>query len=108
MPVKTAYIITCQDNPDTVFGVADSSKEAASIIDTVVDAARDALDKARYEHVLENELDPLDSLDVSEYADTGLIRQTVAENYTVTEIPVNTPAETSIAATAPMQDEDAN
>ncbi|NCB23550.1 MAG: hypothetical protein EOM56_12065 [Deltaproteobacteria bacterium] len=96
MSYKSVYFVSCQGNPDMVFGVAESSAEAEKIIDSCVDAARDSLDTARYNHVIDNTLDPTESLDDDEYAETGLIQQAVAGNYSIIEMPLNTHAKTNL------------
>ena len=101
MSNKSVYFVTCQDNPSTVFGVAESSAEATKIIDTCVDAAEDSLSQARYDYVIKNKLNGTETLDANEYAEHSLIQQVVAANYFILEMPLNTYTETNLNSVIP-------
>jgi len=90
------YLVTCRSNPDTIFGVGSSPDEAKAIINASVDAANDSLSSARYDHVIENGLDPIEDLDMEEYAEPSIIRQSSPDNYAITEMPLDRPGETNL------------
>lgn len=90
------YLVTCRSNPDTIFGVGSSPDEAKAIINASVDSANDSLSSARYDHVIENGLDPNEDLDMEEYAEPSVIRQSSPDNYAITEMPLDRPGETNL------------
>ena len=103
---KTSFIVTCQDNPNTVFGVAESRKEAESLVNDCVDAARDNLSNAHYEHLLENGLSSLDRVEPSAYASEGEVSQISPDNYVISEVLVGQPTEVNVLPLPEPDEED--
>ena len=104
---KTSFIITCQDNPNTVFGVAESRKEAESLVNDCVDAARDDLSNAHYEHLLKNGLNSTDRVEPSGYASDGEVSQLSPDNYVISEVRVGQPTEVNVLpAPEPAEDDE--
>lgn len=93
---NTVYLVTCRSNPDTIFGVGSTPDEAKAIVDASVDSANDSLSSARYDHVIENDLDPNEEIDMEDYAETPVIRQSSPDNYAITEMPLDRPGETNL------------
>lgn len=102
---KTSFLVTCQDNPNTVFGIAESRKEAESLVNDCVDAARDVLSTAHYDHLTENGLDANTELYAEDYAAKAEVSQTSPENYLITEVAVGRPVEVNVLP-SPEPDED--
>ena len=103
---KTSFIVTCQDNPNTVFGVAESRKGAEAIVNGCVEAARDALVEALYDHVLENGLDATESIDFSDYASEYEVSQSSPDNYVISEVRMGEPTEVNVLpAPEPCEDD---
>ena len=103
---KTSFIVTCQDNPNTIFGVAMSQKEAEEIVNQCVDYARDYLSDSRYNHVLENDLDANEEIAAEEYAYEDEVSQASPDNYVITEVPVGEPVNLNVLPMPEPEDED--
>ena len=106
MTIKSSFIVTCQDNPNTVFGVAESRKEAESLVNACVDAARDVLTNAHYEHLTENGLSAYTPLEPSDYASEGEVSQTSQDNYVISEVLVGQPTEVNVLPLPEPDEED--
>ena len=104
---KTSFIVTCQDNPNIVFGVAESRKGAEAIVNECVDAAQDVLSIAHYEHLVEKGLSADAQLDTSDYSSEGEVSQASPDNYVISEVLVGQPTEVNVLpAPAPVDEED--